>query len=618
MHRLLERAVTVAIAAAAALLLFWDLGSPYLWQDEAATAILGERLFEHGKPLAYDGKNLVSMDSFADEDLATIDQRTADPESAIRYLVKRGDFREDLAWTGQPWGQFVAAGASLSLFGHHTVAARLPFSIAAFLTVLVLYRFAHRMFGSQWMAAITAGLLLGNVYWVLHARQARYYSLSGLFLLLTVIAFLHWLRRGRYGAALFVGTAWVWFQIDFGTFWPVIGTLAACALFFRLRFSAPIQPDRGDESVSSGSVVGKGQELGRILVPFGALLASVAPWIWYYQLLGRLKQPASTLDARLLGNLFHLNQFLIPLVLYLVGAVALWRWKWRRNRTGDSRQQKGAVEVHAETAAPPVMTDDKSMRMLGVRRGESTPVPGTSETRAIIGICVAILPAVYFWVSLVAPWHFYRYFVAVTPLAALLTAWIAFVLGRGIAGRLARPAEPSHITVGAITLGIAMLTVITPILSNMTAALLAPISHLPRGTLLRAELSLFGDELFGERPDPNRIVVEYLREHANPEDEILATYEDLPLQFYLGNPIRGGVTGFRVEAPAPPRFLVVRQSVSFLHWPVFQREIARHRWVTAPIHAPDIPFGNNPDPEAQARWTHPDPPDLILAERADL
>ncbi|MEZ4654226.1 MAG: hypothetical protein R3E12_11720 [Candidatus Eisenbacteria bacterium] len=34
----------------AAILLFWGLGSPYLWQDEAATAVLGERLLATGRP----------------------------------------------------------------------------------------------------------------------------------------------------------------------------------------------------------------------------------------------------------------------------------------------------------------------------------------------------------------------------------------------------------------------------------------------------------------------------------------------------------------------------------------------------------------------------------------
>lgn len=558
----------------AALLLFWDLGSPYLWQDEAATAILGERLFEHGKPLAYDGKNLVSMDSFADEDPRTIDQRTTDADATIRYLVERGDFRSDLAWTGQPWGQFLLAGASLRIFGHHTTAARVPFAIAGFLTVLILYAFARRVFGTWWMAAISAGLLLSNVYWILHARQARYYSLSGLFLLLTVIAFLHWRKRGRHGALLFVLAGWSWFQIDFGTFWPVVGALALLAMVFGSR-----EPGN----------------LRRVLLTFGSLLTAVAPWIWFYELLDRVKDPASSLSARFLGNLFLVNQFLIPVAVYVIGAIGFWRGSRKRSRSADSSD------------ASPESRDTPPTGWTTLHERAS------SETRVAIAACLTIVPALYLWVSFVAPWHFYRYFVALTPLAALYTAWIVLESSHWVC-RVAGAHKTIKIP---LTITFAIFLAVTPLASNALSVILPAISVHPRGVLVRPELGLLGSELFGARPDPNRIVVEYLRGRANPEDEILATYEDLPLQFYLDNPIRGGVTAFRAEDPAnPPRFLVVRQSVSFLHWPVFQREIGRHRWNTLPVHAPDVPFGNNPDPEAQIRWAYPNPPDMIVAERA--
>ena len=39
--------------------------------------------------------------------------------------------------------------------------------------------------------------------------------------------------------------------------------------------------------------------------------------------------------------------------------------------------------------------------------------------------------------------------------------------------------------------------------------------------------------------------------------------------------------------------------VPFVHWPVFQREVARYYWVPVPVRAPDIRWGNNPDPEAR-------------------
>ncbi len=120
------------IVACAAVLLFWRLGAVYLWQDEANTAVLAVRMLKYGKPLAYDGVNLLSSDNFAAEDRATIGARTTDPDAAVDYLIGRGDLKADSSWILQPWGQFVAAAASIRVFGQTTVAARLPFALAGF------------------------------------------------------------------------------------------------------------------------------------------------------------------------------------------------------------------------------------------------------------------------------------------------------------------------------------------------------------------------------------------------------------------------------------------------------------------------------------------------------
>ena len=50
-----EQLLFAAVWALGALLLFWGLSDKYLWQDEAATAVLAERLVKYGSPLAYDG-----------------------------------------------------------------------------------------------------------------------------------------------------------------------------------------------------------------------------------------------------------------------------------------------------------------------------------------------------------------------------------------------------------------------------------------------------------------------------------------------------------------------------------------------------------------------------------
>lgn len=66
-------AVPLLLGGLAAVLLLWGLSNKYLWQDEAVTAVLAERMLKFGRPLAYDGVNLITIDYFLAEDPATID-----------------------------------------------------------------------------------------------------------------------------------------------------------------------------------------------------------------------------------------------------------------------------------------------------------------------------------------------------------------------------------------------------------------------------------------------------------------------------------------------------------------------------------------------------------------
>ena len=130
---------------------------------------------------------------------------------------------------------------------------------------------------------------------------------------------------------------------------------------------------------------------------------------------------------------------------------------------------------------------------------------------------------------------------------------------------------------------------------------------------------MLADEIFGSRPDPNRMTVDWLRKNTAPSDEILINYEDLPLQFYLPNPIRGGIPAFRAEddAKTPPRFAVLRRSVDFLHKAVFDREMARYQWVEDPVKIPDLIWGNNPDPMMWEQYPE-EMSYLYLARRVDV
>src|SRR5262245_14472727 len=149
-----EIAIQFVIVGLAALLLLWGLGDRYLWQDEAATAVLSDRMLRFGRPLAYDGKNLVSIDHMALEDAASIGQRTGDPRVAVDFYVRRGDLKADTAWKYHPWGQFVVTALSLAALGHTTLAARLPFALAALVTIFVLYRLVRDCSGGRLVASL--------------------------------------------------------------------------------------------------------------------------------------------------------------------------------------------------------------------------------------------------------------------------------------------------------------------------------------------------------------------------------------------------------------------------------------------------------------------------------
>jgi hypothetical protein len=223
-----------------------------------------------------------------------------------------------------------------------------------------------------------------------------------------------------------------------------------------------------------------------------------------------------------------------------------------------------------------------------------------------------MLIAALVWVPTVAPYAFYRYIVHLTPLAAMVTAW---VLCEGAAWVTRRC--PKDVWRYLIAGSAAACVAVCPLLSNLVARPLQEyVRTAPLGHVTRPEWAVLEEEVFAPLPDPNRMTVEALKRVLSAKDEILINYEDIPLMFYTDNRIRGGIPCFRVEdsSSIPPRFLIYRRSVSFIHKPVFQREIMRYRWKPIDSRAPDIPWGNIPEPELRVL---PDPssiPEIIFAE----
>lgn len=524
-----------------ACLLCCNLGARYLWQDEAATAVLAQRMMSSGRPLAYDGRNLITMDIYSAEEEPRLP--TGDPKEAIQYYVKRGDFKADTTWIGQPWGQFVLAGISLALFGHNTIAARLPFVLAGALTTALLFWIVRRRLSSPSAAWVAAALVLSNPFWIMHIRQCRYYALSSLMLLVTLEAFLRWKEGRRWGGLLFIAAAWIWFQVDFGSLWPVLVILGLEAVISRSR------------------------RIGETALVFAGFCAVTVPFGLYYEIAGRLKAAAIPFPGRFWGMLFQLNQFQLPLVL--IPAALCLMWINRRARS--------------HTQPPPLV---------------------------VLSLAAACTLAM--WMVLIGPFPFYRYIVPVTTLSAIVTAYVVVELAGLIpSSKGLRWLPPSAVASAALLLAI------TNLLSWPVALLVPPQYRVSDylSSVVRPEIGFLLDDLGNTSSDPNRAAVEFLREHVKPDDEILCNYEDIPLMFYLPNKVRGGLPCFRINDGGEPAFAVYRKSV-FFHLPVYSRIFRKNLWRTYSLNAPDIAWGNNPDPRFHFATLQAAPQSLEVYERA--
>jgi 4-amino-4-deoxy-L-arabinose transferase-like glycosyltransferase len=170
----------LAIASLVAVLLFADLGGDHFWADEGDTAVLASSILNTGLPRAWDGL------TFSDSDLG---ERVNDTLVVVSH----------------PWLQYYVTAASFALFGESTFAARLPFALAGWLTLPLLYALVLQLTSSR-RAALSAIVLLGfSVQFLLFSRQSRNYALYACLACALLLLFLR-LTNGR-AAAAFSATA---------------------------------------------------------------------------------------------------------------------------------------------------------------------------------------------------------------------------------------------------------------------------------------------------------------------------------------------------------------------------------------------------------------------------
>jgi hypothetical protein len=162
------RVATLLTLVVFAALVFTRLGHYALWDDEAETALFGRAVWATGDTSAVQGDNYVLYRDALWISPDLVNRGLAPLSFYIEAPFVRGS--DDVWW------------------------ARLPFALAGLATVWLVLRWIAGTQATRLTWALTILGLLGNVSFILYARQARYYTLTMLFATAIGYAYAH---RGR-------------------------------------------------------------------------------------------------------------------------------------------------------------------------------------------------------------------------------------------------------------------------------------------------------------------------------------------------------------------------------------------------------------------------------------
>ncbi|NMC51017.1 MAG: glycosyltransferase [Desulfovibrio sp.] len=500
----LLRPLPLCLLAAAAFLIFYNLGQRPLWQDEAETARLAQTVLTDGIPRAFDGKNLISQ------------------EEAREYNPDDGH-----VWRWSPWLQIYMAAAGLALGGENAAADRFFFALAGLAAVAMTFLLILRFFRNPAWAGLSAALLTATVPFLLFCRQGRYYSVGTLLTLTTLYAFFcDWQKKTGplVVAALSLGLL---FHANYLLFLSFVPSALACAVLLYHELL----------------------DIRRLILLTALTLAMVVPGLFLY----RMGSQSGMFDILLVPE--NLMLYFADLIMFMIPlpVLAVLAWRWRRFFTLLERPKDPA------------------------------------ERFVLFCALVTVLSLI---LLALVPQRFHRYIVHFYPLCAILLAWAGL--------RLWRWSKPS----GALFLVLVGLTNwlnLYPL--ERTKLINRPWENDFRMlTSLNFPLKLYLTELFSGYPDVNAHIIDFFKKNAAPGQTVLAEYGDLPLQFYTGLRVLGGLQG----PPAPdekPDWVLMRRAVrvnrdrllfparAFVHGLDLERDYERIE-----LPWPDETFGNRADP----------------------
>ena len=505
------------MAIIGALLIFTNLGTDYLWEDEGDTAALAANILKFGVPKAWDGAAFLDSDHGA-------------------------RLNRDLVMVTHPWIQYYLAAGSFLLFGQNTFAARLPFAVAGWMSILFVYFFVWRLTGSRLAAFTAAALLTFSVQFLLYARQCRYCSLN-----LLLVCWLFWTffnMKSARECTLFVFAAFLLFHTHPYGIAPVValGGLSLIYPPFRTQrrwiwFAAP------------------------------AIALLTLPWL----ALSSLSSTGSALNttaAQSLGEFvercvqaFIESTSVAPLIGTGIGLIVALLMHSAKHKIARS----DVTDVATASNIPPLLQINEMSILLSVFAtvvlyGLATAISQSSDSLWLAGM---------------------RYSSAVLPLAAIAAGILIEKVSRG-----------NWIIWTALVLvfGFTKLAQLTPWVAANPSGLFrfskySVDAHVPERVVdrfLGSGLLMYVRDLWRENPGTVERSCKFLRENARPGDVLIVNYGMEPTYFYTRLPQAMGILRQypvyeRARELGLPEFVFGSDHARWIVW--------RSAWETGPGYA---------------------------------
>ncbi len=485
----------LAVAVLAGVFTFTNVGSDYLWEDEGDTAAFAVNILKFGVPRAWDGVTFLDSDGGA-------------------------PLNNDLVLISHPCLQYYLTAASFAVFGQNNWAARLPFAVAGWLTILVTYLCAYNLTKDRRDAFCSAIFVTGSVQFLLYCRQCRYYALSMLLSVLLV---------------------WIFFNlrsIRSALFFAIVGIL----LFHSHPFGVVLICALGLIGAAYPLVPGQ-----RRFVCWGGLVIAlcILPWIAFTRSGYAVHSIPVSSPAQFCGRLIQYAiecTSLTPLIgIAILSCIVALSWLLRTKRVDASHEQE-------------LLLDKRQLGFLLV----------TFVTLFCYAVALAITE------SSDDIWRMgIRYTMAVMPLTAIAAGMLIVRVSNG------------RIAIWFPLLSIFLFTKaaqLTPWVfwgekaTTFDGKELVR-AHLPQNYadryLTTAELLAFMRDLKQENPGTLAQACQFLQDHADAGDLVLTNYDWQPLYFYTRLP-----QSLRIF-PSDPIYWVAKQK----GLPEYVFNVAGVRWL---------------------------------------